>query len=127
MKVKMLLILCLCSGYVTAQHNDPFNKNQRKTLQQQEIKEEQLRPVCQPLQNVIAADIPFNQLKMIGFLQYKTQVQILFHDEKQVFSAMVGDFIAQEQFKIYQIHKNSVQLNKLRQDCSAGDIISIKF
>ena len=128
MKFKMLLLLCLCNGYVSAQDNDPFNKSQRKASSpHNSVNEEPRYPRCQTQQHVIAAEIPFERLKIIGILQYQEQARVLFHDEKQIFSAVVGDFIAQEQFKIHQINKHNVQLNKFRQDCSAAEIVSIKF
>ena len=122
MRIRMLCVL-LCFS-LNSFASDPFDKNQRLKNKIQKVTSTK----CPTEQNAVAQDTPFNRLKVVGIIQHKTYKQLLLNDdEKQVFSAVIGDSIGQEQLKLHQINKHEVQFTRRQQDCSAGEIVSVKF
>lgn len=124
-----LLYILICfslNGFA----NDPFDRTQRQQNKPQPIENKvQISTTkCTVEQQSIAQDIAFNRLKIIGIVQHKDHKQLLFNDdEKRVFSAVIGDLIAQEQVKLHQINKYDIQFTRRQQDCSTGDIFTVKF
>ena len=129
MRIRMLCIL-LCFS-LNSFAGDPFDKNQRlqnNALPAVDKIQKVTSTKCPTEQNAVAQDTPFNHLKIVGIIQHKTYKQLLLNDdEKQVFSAVIGDSIGQEQLKLHQINKYEVQFTRRQQDCSAGEIVSVKF
>ena len=129
MRTRMLCVL-LCFS-LNSFAGDPFDKNQRlknNALPTVDKIQKATSTKCPTEQNAVAQHTPFNRLKVVGIIQHKTYKQLLLNDdEKQVFSAVIGDSIAQEQLKLHQINKHEVQFTRRQQDCSAGEIVSVKF
>ena len=129
MRIRMLCVL-LCFS-LNSFAGDPFDKNQllqNNALPAVDKIQKVTSTKCPAEQNAVAQDIPFNRLKVVGIIQHKTYKQLLLNDdEKQVFSAVIGDSISQEQLKLHQINKYEVQFTRRQQDCSAGEIVSVKF
>ena len=129
MRIRMLCVL-LCFS-LNSFAGDPFDKNQRlknNALPAVDKIQKATSTKCSAEQNAVAQDIPFNRLKVVGIIQHKTYKQLLLNDdEKQVFSAVIGDSIGQEQLKLHQINKYEVQFTRRQQDCSVGEIVSVKF
>ena len=123
MRIRMLCVL-LCFS-LNSFAGDPFDKNQRlqnNALPAVDKIQKVTSTKCPAEQNAVAQDIPFNRLKVVGIIQHKTYKQLLLNDdEKQVFSAVIG------QLKLHQINKHEVQFTRRQQDCSAGEIVSVKF
>lgn len=121
-------IALLLSCYTYAQANDPFDKTQRSTFQTKHAPADSpSHHKCIPQQQVIAEEIPVNQLKIVGILQHKTRQQALFNRDQQLFMVSIGDVIAQEQLKVQHINKQAVQLSGWKPDCSQGEMMSIRF
>ena len=129
MRIRMLCVL-LCFS-LNSFASDPFDKNQRlknNALPAVDKIQKVTSTKCPTEQNAVAQDTPFNRLKVVGIIQHKTYKQLLLNDdEKQVFSAVIGASIGQEQLKLHQINKHEVQFTRRQQDCSAGEIVSVKF
>ncbi|HBO38422.1 MAG TPA: hypothetical protein DD638_07140 [Pasteurellaceae bacterium] len=130
MKSRLLLILLCTVNSLWAQENDPFDKNRRQYIVQSghvDVVEATVQQ-CSVQQHVVAKEIAFNQLKIIGMLQHKEHKQVLFADENQrVFSVGVGQLVAQEGLEISQIGRQEILLFGREDDCSAGEVISVKF
>lgn len=77
----------------------------------------------------IAADIPMNQLKIKGVINYSNRSQILLANEQQIYLAGNDDIIAQEGLRIKSIQKNSVELENWQhaKNCTLPQIQTIKF
>lgn len=109
---------------------DPFNKNRRT-----DIRNVQPAPViatpertCHSGNAVIAEDMNFKRLKLVGVLLEKNRSLALFQtDEKQIVMAKEQEFIAQEQLQIHRIAKNAVQLNRWKLDCDKPERLTLKF
>ena len=129
MRIRMLCVLFCFS--LNSFAGDPFDKNQRlknNALPAVDKIQKATSTKCPTEQNAVAQNTPFNRLKVVGIIQHKTYKQLLLNDdEKQVFSVVIGDSIGQEQLKLHQINKYEVQFTRRQQDCSAGEIVSVKF
>lgn len=122
----LLLLYCFISDYAAG--NDPFNNTRRNHYQKTPVTTVESTPIqCGGTQNAIGQELSFHHLKIVGVVQYKNVSQVLFSDDKQLFTATNGDLLAQERFKIVNIGKQELQVTGWQQDCTQGNVISIKF
>ncbi len=121
-----LFIFALSSAYGA----DPFDKTRRAEAHpaQSNSITETPNQTCHSGDDVIAENIQFKRLKLVGLLSEKDRPQALFQtDEKQIFMAKEQDFIAQERLQIQQIGKTAVHLNQWKLDCHKPERLTLKF
>lgn len=121
-----LFIFVVSSAYGA----DPFDKNRRAEAHRVPPHPVTATPnqTCHAGDAVIAENINFKRLKLVGLLSEKDRPQALFQsDEKQIFMVKEQEFIAQERLQIQQIGKTAVHLNQWKLDCHKPERLTLKF
>lgn len=121
-----LFIFVVSSAYGA----DPFDKNRRAEARRAPPHPVTATPnqTCHAGDAVIAENINFKRLKLVGLLSEKDRPQALFQsDEKQIFMVKEQEFIAQERLQIQQIGKTAVHLNQWKLDCHKPERLTLKF
>ncbi|MDG2943031.1 pilus assembly protein PilP [Exercitatus varius] len=121
-----LFIFVVSSAYGA----DPFDKNRRTEAHRAQPHPVTATPnqTCHSGNEIIAENINFKRLKLVGLLSEKDRPRALFQtDEKQIFMVKEQDFIAQERLQIQQIGKNAVHFNQWKLDCHKPERLTLKF
>ncbi|EIJ67375.1 pilus assembly protein PilP [Pasteurella bettyae] len=109
---------------------DPFDKQQRLAHALSTESSNEVRHHCDTESTVVAEHISFQQLKLIGMMQYTTTWKAFFMDnEKHIYTAMVGNLISKEQLKLQQISRKNIQLLAWDEagNCQQTRVVNIKF
>ncbi|OOF70980.1 pilus assembly protein PilP [Rodentibacter caecimuris] len=95
---------------ISADAQDPFDRNQRKTASPSTAPNKTIFLPCDTQSQRIAEQALFKQLKLVGIIHYnKERTKALFINEnEQIFIVQAGDYIAQEGYKIQEIQKNQI-------------------
>ena len=100
--------------------NDPFDKNRRQGMTQATSEKQNSTPnsTCYTTPSTIFPQTAFEQIQVIGVLQYKTDWQVILLADNQVSLAHTGDLIAAEHIQITKIDKQHIDF--LRWDNSTN-------
>lgn len=105
---------------------DPFNKSKGATATKGI--EQNYISLCHSDKEAVADRVPFKQLSLIGVLMEKDRAEALFADQtQQVFSAKVGEFLAQERLQIKEISKQKVSLSQWKKHCEKPEVMTLKL
>lgn len=121
------LMLCIFSADAK---RDPFSRanrsNQPDTQMETPVNMEP-KIKCPQATSVIASEVSFQHLKLIGLIQYKDRQQAIFSDvDKHIFSVGQDDWIAQESYQIKKISSNEVQMAKPKnRECHDVTVFSV--
>lgn len=124
-------IIMLIGASIATYANDPFDKAQRQTRTAHSEENNRIHHSnrCHTNEDAIFTDTPFNQLKIVGILQYKDQPQIFLVDKNNVVhSATEGRFVAQERLRIQNITPRHIRFQQWNNaNCEEPQSFIIKF
>lgn len=112
---------------------DPFDKNQRSlsitahsTI---DVDNEKININCSKIKRNIAKTVNFNDLNLIGVIQYTDYLEALFISESQdIFNVRVGETIGKELFVLDSITLSEIQLQIWKGDeCGNKELLIVKL
>lgn len=118
---------------------DPFDKTQRNgsqldnaqtVMEQTEIISSDVpNNLCGADENRQAAEIPLNDLKLVGVVISKDKAFALLLDQDlQIYSVLEGGDVAQEGYVVTKINQNKVQfMRKLGEQCDSTEQKELSF
>lgn len=117
---KAFLFLILLSPFVSAQ--DPFDKTQRTA--QAAIVAQPSSTNCPTHKKILAEEASFQQLKLVGIIQFPENNKAIFTDKnQQVMLIQKEDVVAQERLQIKDISPQQVTLF----DCMQSQFVYLTF
>ena len=105
MKILYLLPICLFTGSLWAA--DPFYRQGTSTSATTVVSNQ--NGACALTEGTVAGNIPFNQLKVVGAVLYKTMPEAYFVDTQgQLFNLKIGERVGLEGYRLGKLDNSEL-------------------